>query len=123
MLPSVPNRYSILSEEDQDSEDLRIEMENLQPPDKETVKAQMSEVRDVSVGNFMACLTATMFHLEPNQRAGAKELQVSSKSTRIGETPANTDNLTPAPKKGSGLPVDEVTNLFRGGSSPLLISC
>jgi len=58
MLPSVPNRYSILTEEDPDSEDLRIEMENLQPPDKETEQVQMSEVSGVSTGNSIACLIA-----------------------------------------------------------------
>jgi len=57
MLPSASNRYSILSEEDPDSEDLRIEMENLQPPDKETGQAQTSEVGGVSIGNSMAHLT------------------------------------------------------------------
>ena len=56
MLPSGSNRYSILNEEDPDSEDLRIEMGNLQPPDKELEQVQMGEVSGVSAGNSMACL-------------------------------------------------------------------
>jgi len=56
MPPLASNRYSILSEEDPDSEDLRNEMENLQPPDKETGQAQTSEVSGMSIGISMAYL-------------------------------------------------------------------
>ena len=56
MPPSASNRYTLLSEADSDSEDLRIEMGNLQPPDKELEQVQMGEVSGVSAGNSMACL-------------------------------------------------------------------
>ena len=47
MPPSASNRYSLLSAEDSDPTDLRIEMETEQPPDKETEQIQMSKVSDI----------------------------------------------------------------------------
>jgi len=60
MLPSASNRYSVLSEEVSDPYDLRIEMEDLQEPNKDTEQDQVSEVRGVSASNIMTCLT--VFH-------------------------------------------------------------
>jgi len=64
MPPSASNRYSILSEDASDPIDVRLEMEDLQGANRETEVTQISEVSDVSVGNFMTCLTtASAFDL------------------------------------------------------------
>jgi len=47
MLPSASNRYSVRSEEVSGSDDLRIEMEDLQATDLKTEQTQMSQVSDV----------------------------------------------------------------------------
>jgi len=60
MLSLASNRYSVLSEEVSDRNDLRIEMEDLQEPSKDTEQDQVSEVRGVSASNIMTRLTA--FH-------------------------------------------------------------
>jgi len=44
MPPTASNRYSVLSEEDSDLSDLRIEMEELQQPTAETEQSQAREV-------------------------------------------------------------------------------
>jgi len=50
MPPSASNRYSVLSEEDPDLKDLRIEMVELQQPRAETEQSQASVVSGVSIG-------------------------------------------------------------------------
>ena len=58
MPPSVSNRYSVLSEEDPDSKDLRIEMEEIHRPRAETEQSQPHEVSGVSASSPMTHLSA-----------------------------------------------------------------
>jgi len=64
MPSSASKRFSVLSEEASDPEDLRIEMEDLHPSDKKTEQVQLlREVSGVSISNFVTCLTASAFDL------------------------------------------------------------
>ena len=56
MPPSASNRYTLLSEADSDSRDLRIEMEELQQPRAETEQTLFREVSGVLTGNSTAYL-------------------------------------------------------------------
>jgi len=59
IMPSLAsNRYSVLSEDDSDSKDLRIEMEEIHRPGAETEPTQTREVRGVSASNPMTYLIA-----------------------------------------------------------------
>jgi len=105
MPPSASNRYSVLSEEDPDLKDLRIEMEELQQPRAETEQSQAREVNAVSASDPIARLSA--FGLQLSRAAGAaEEVQVPSKAMEVGEAPATSST------KGSHLPRDEVRDLF-----------
>ena len=68
----------------------------------------------------MTCLTALAFDLQPERGPTAEEIQVLSKATEIGEAPAIGDDVRAS--LTSELLADEVTALFGGGGSPLLIS-
>ena len=114
MPPSASNRYSVLSEEDPDLKDLRIEMGELQQPRAETEQAQMSEVSGVSASNPVTYLIA--FGLQLDRETVTEEVHVSSKAMEMGEAPANSST------NGSCLPSNEVTDLCVEGQ-PLLISC
>ena len=50
MPPTASNRYSVLSEEDPDLKDLRIEMVELQQPRAETEQSKARGVSGVSIG-------------------------------------------------------------------------
>jgi len=119
MLPSTSNRFSALSEEASDPTDVRLEMEELQGLDRETEETRISEVRGVSAGNTMNYLTASTFDLKVDRGPTAEEIQISSKATEMGMAPAN---VRASPTKGSESSPDEVTTLFGGDSSPLLVS-
>jgi len=104
MPSSTSNRFFVLSGEDPDPRDVRLEMEDLQGPNRETEQTQISEVRDVSVSNVMTCLTASAYDFQLDRGSIAEEIQVSSKATEIGEASST---------KGSELSIDEVRTLRR----------
>jgi len=56
MPSSASNRYSVLSEDDADWKDLRIEMEEPQKPRAETVQTQTREVSSELASNPITCL-------------------------------------------------------------------
>ena len=58
MPPSASNRYSVLSEDNSDSKDLRIEMGELRRPRAETEQSQTHEVSDVLASSPMTRLSA-----------------------------------------------------------------
>jgi len=109
MPSSASNCYSVLSEEDSEPTDVRFEMEDLQGPRAKREQTQTHEVSGVSASRSVTYLIA--FGLQLDREAVTEEVHVSSKAMEMGEASAN--SLT----KGLGVPVDEVTNLFRHGST------
>jgi len=103
MLPSVSNRYSVLSEEASNSQDLRIEMQDFQTTATETEEAKIREVSGLWTGNSVTCLTMPPFDLQLDEREVAEEAQVSSKAMEIGEVPPTEDAPRASSTKGPEL--------------------
>jgi len=113
MLRSSSNRYSVLGEEDSDPTEVRLEMEDLQAPNKDTEQDRMSEVRGVLAGNSITYLTPSTFDLQRDGGPIAEEIQTSSEVREMSEAAAIEDNPGASSTKGLELPPDTVTNLFR----------